>query len=141
MCDYSAKDVKKRAAEKNDILVSHSISRHTRGFVAVTDPTTAVCLLPGTELAFDKEIAIDSERAGFIGFIKKKPKVLPWKVARFVQVDKDNLHQHHDALMFPDGKTVKLDVLVAGQTATVLQLPADPKTKEEAKALERADYV
>ena len=33
-------------------------------------------------------------------------------------------HAHHDALEFPDGQIVKVTRLVAGQTATVLQLPA-----------------
>ena len=34
---------------------------------------------------------------------------------------------HHDALEFPDGRTVLLTHLCEGQTATVLQLPAQPE--------------
>jgi hypothetical protein len=36
----------------------------------------------------------------------------------------DNPCAHHDALEFPDGKIVLLTHLLAGQHATVLQLPA-----------------
>ena len=46
------------------------------------------------------------------------------KVARFREVDMTDPHAHHDALEFPDGQIVKVTRLVAGQTATVLQLPA-----------------
>jgi hypothetical protein len=46
------------------------------------------------------------------------------KVAKFRQVDTDRSNVHHDALEFPDGKTVLLTQLCKGQRATVLQLPA-----------------
>ena len=38
-------------------------------------------------------------------------------------VNKGRLNAHHDALEFPDGKTVLLTQLCKGQHATVLQLP------------------
>ena len=41
---------------------------------------------------------------------------------------------HHDALEFPDGKTVLLTQLCKGQHATVLQLPViSPVTANEAQ--------
>ena len=40
------------------------------------------------------------------------------------QVNKGQAKVHHDALEFPDGKTVLLTQLCKGQRATVLQLPA-----------------
>ena len=40
---------------------------------------------------------------------------------------------YHDALEFPDGTFVLLTDLHEGQQATVLQLPAQPKTPAEAK--------
>ena len=40
-----------------------------------------------------------------------------------VSARKIRLHAHHDALEFPDGKTVLLTQLSEGQHATVLQLP------------------
>jgi hypothetical protein len=45
-------------------------------------------------------------------------------VAKFQEINEDNLHVHHDALEFPDGKIVLLTHLCKGQRATVLQLPA-----------------
>jgi hypothetical protein len=48
-------------------------------------------------------------------------------VARFRQVNKDQLTVHHDALEFPDGQIVLLTQLCEGQHATVLQLPAGPR--------------
>ena len=48
---------------------------------------------------------------------------------------------HHDALEFPDGTIVLLTDLREGQQATVLQLPAQPKTPVEAQAQTRVGYV
>ena len=48
---------------------------------------------------------------------------------------------HHDALEFPDGQVVLLTFLTEGQQATVLQLPAEPKTAVEAEAQRRTAYV
>ena len=61
--------------------------------------------------------------------MRKRPAlrlVLGHKVARFRQVNKGRSNVHHDALEFPDGKTV-LTQLCKGQHATVLQLPRDPR--------------
>jgi hypothetical protein len=77
----------------------------------------AVCLLPGTELAFDDNVRYDR---AFSLFGKAR---LNHKVARFRQIDLDDPHVHHDALEFPDGQVLKVTRLAAGQTATVLQLP------------------
>jgi hypothetical protein len=61
--------------------------------------------------------------------------------AIFRQVNKDHPHAHHDALEFPDGTIVLLTLLCEGQNATVLQMPAKPKSEAEAKAQQRAAYV
>jgi uncharacterized protein YjbJ (UPF0337 family) len=45
-------------------------------------------------------------------------------------------HAHHDALEFPDGQIVKVMRLVAGQTATVLQLPASSSPQRRGKVQE-----
>jgi hypothetical protein len=59
-------------------------------------------------------------------------------VARFRQVDRENVYAHHDALEFPDGHTVLVTRLCEGQHATVLQLPvavqpseAEARTQDE----------
>ena len=92
-----------------------------------------MCLLPGTEIAFEENIQL----AG--GTFTSKE--LPHKTAVFAQYDKDQLRVHHDYLEFADGSKVLLHALAEGQKATVLQLPAQPKTKEEAEFQRRAEYV
>lgn len=126
MCDYSAEFVLQRAAAKNDTLVSQSINVHTRGFVDKNDRQTAVCLLPGTEIAFKKPVRIESPgiRAFLFGGMK-----LPHTTARFVQVNRGQF-THHDALEFYNGDRVLLTHLVPGQVATVVQLPVDPAALE-----------
>jgi hypothetical protein len=37
-------------------LTTINFNTGTRGFAAPEDPTTAVCILPGTELAFSEEV-------------------------------------------------------------------------------------
>jgi len=75
-------------------------------------------LLPGTELAFEKDVECEPT-FGFLPIRRIKE-----KVARFRQVDMDQPHVHHDALEFPSGQIVLLTRLCEGQRATVLQLPA-----------------
>ena len=99
MCDYSLHHVASRPARVGDKLVSTSfLNSSTRGFAAVGEPNVAVCLLPGTELAFED---LQCEAAYGFGF-----KRLSHKVARFRQVDKDQPSVHHDALELPDGQIV-----------------------------------
>ena len=76
----------------------------------------AVCLLPGTELAFEKEIRCET------GLISPGGSDTGWQ--SFDKSTKGQSNVHHDALEFPDGKTVLLTQLYKGQRATVLQLPA-----------------
>jgi hypothetical protein len=127
MCDYSLELVASRPAKVGDKLVStgfpHTI---TRGFASVEDPNTAVCLLPGTELAFEEKVRCETG----ILFAWR----LGHKVARFRQVRKGRSDAHHDALEFPDGQIVLLTQLCKGQHATVLQLPVTlPVTANEAE--------
>jgi hypothetical protein len=57
MCDYSLQNVATRPAKVGDNLVlSPFVNSYTRGFAAVGEPNVAVCLLPGTELVFDREV-------------------------------------------------------------------------------------
>jgi len=93
----------------------------TRGFAAIGEPNVAVCLLPGTEVAFERDVSYERFFA-FLPHIK-----LGTKVARFRQINADRPRVHHDALEFPDGETVLLTRLCEGQRATVLQLPASPR--------------
>jgi hypothetical protein len=58
-----------------------------------------------------------------------------------LQGNKDQPRTHHDALEFPDGTSVLLTDLLEDQEATVLQLPAQPKTPAEEVAERRVTYV
>jgi hypothetical protein len=119
MCDYSLHLVASRPAKVGDKLVSMEFDNSiTRGFAAAAEPGIAVCLLPGTEIAFEKEVEY---RRSFL-----TNGTIGHKVARFRQVDIDKPKMHHDALQFPNGQIVLLTRLPKGQHATVLQLPASP---------------
>jgi hypothetical protein len=132
MCDYSLYLVASRPAKVGDkLVVTRFVNSITRGFAAVGQPEVAVCLLPGTELAFNDDVQYERTFSLF-----GKVRIIH-KVARFRQVNMTDPHAHHDALEFPDGQIVKVTRLVAGQTATVLQLPAatlDHKTAPPQKA-------
>src|SRR4029434_4822168 len=56
MCDYSLHSVRTRPAKVGEKLVTHNFGTGTRGFAAPADCSVAVCLLPGTELAFETPI-------------------------------------------------------------------------------------
>ena len=94
----------------------------TRGFADVGEPNVAVCLLPGTEVAFEKDIEFEGGLGFFLNW--KRTKRTGETVARFRRVHMDKPHVHHDALEFPNGEFVLLTRLCGGQFATVLQLPA-----------------
>jgi hypothetical protein len=119
MCDYSLHHVASRPAKVGDKLITTDFAKSiTRGFAAVGESEVAVCLVPGTELAFEDDIQYDR---AFSLFGKAR---VNHKVARFRQVNMNEPSVHHDALEFPDGLIVKVTRLVEGQNATVLQLPA-----------------
>src|SRR5499427_2353677 len=75
---------------------------------------------------------------GLVGWWRK---LINHKTAIFRQINKEKIATHHDALEFPDGRVVLLTFLDEGQQATVLQLPAEPKTVNEVEAQRRATYV
>ena len=122
MCDYSLHLVASRPARVGDELISTRFCNAlTRGFAAIGEPNVAVCLLPGTELAFENDVASEPAFRLFRNHQVKQ------KVARFRQINIDRPHAHHDALEFPDGQIVMVTDLVEGQHAKVLQLPASAR--------------
>jgi|SRR5690606_7051895 hypothetical protein len=130
MCDYSLHHVASRPAKVGDRLVSTKFMNSTTGgFAAIGEPDVAVCLRPGTEVAFDQDVAY--ERGLGLILPKMGYTTIRERVARFRQIDMDRPNSHHDALEFPNGETVLVTVLREGQTATVLQLPADPEHEHE----------
>jgi hypothetical protein len=136
MCDYSLQSVKSRPAKVGDRLITRDFGTGTRGFAASDNNEVAVCVLPGTELSFTGEVRYLSN-----GLFAWRDRVINHKTAIFRQINKGKIAAHHDALEFPDGAIVLLTVLCEGQQATVLQLPAEPKTPVEAAAQKRVAFV
>jgi hypothetical protein len=66
MCDYSLHNVRSRPAKAGDKLTTRNFDTSTRGFSAPEDANMAVCVLPGTELAF-KRLVMYSPRGFFRG--------------------------------------------------------------------------
>jgi len=129
MCDYSLENQISRAAEVGDKLVTSSFPMTpTRGFCAENETGVAVCLLPGTELAFDEPVRYNGLWGYVVNYIKARmgANMAEARLARFRQVDLDNPHTHHDAIELADGRIIKLSLLHEGQRARVLQLPAQP---------------
>ena len=119
MCDYSLHHVASRPAKVGDkLLTSKFFNTPTGGFAAVDDVNIAVCLLPGTEIAFEQDVECEPALGIFPG------RKLGKRLARFRQINMDQPCVHHDALEFPDGKIVLVTRLCEGQRATVLQMPA-----------------
>lgn len=136
MCDYSLHHVLSRPAKVGDKLTTHNFGAGTRGFAAQEDPTVAVCVLPGTELAFSRKVTVQKA-----GFFRTGSEVVGTTTAIFRQLNKTEPHTHHDALEFPDGRVIMLTALEEAQEATVLQLPVAPTTAAEKEAQTRVSYV
>ena len=133
MCDYSLHHVANRPAKIGDKLVATIFNNSiTRGFTAVGHPNVAVCLLPGTEIAFDENV--ECEPSFRFGILSNKK--IGQRLARFRQVNMDNSVTHHDALEFPDGQVVLVTRLCDGQRATVLQLPASARAATAERTVE-----
>ena len=124
MCDYSLQHVRSRPAKVGDKLTTRDFGTCTRGFAAAEDAGVAVCVLPGTELAFSRAVSVVHPRflAGW------KVETLGHATAIFRQVNKNEPRKHQTQLC-------------EGQEATVLQLPAQPASAGEANAQTRIAYV
>jgi len=116
MCDYSLHAVATRPAQVGETLISTTFrGTSTRGFASEKEPEVAVCMLPGTELAFEEQLRCD------IRWLWTKS--VTFRVGNFSAIDLDVEPCHHDSLEFPDGSRVLVTQLCEGQRATVLQLP------------------
>jgi hypothetical protein len=146
MCDYSLHAVASRPAKVGDELVTTKFAGSmTRGFCAIGQPNEAVCLVPGTEIAFKKETHDYRNPIArlFSGFEREPEhrksfarlfsglRIARGKVARFRQINTHQAHTHHDALEFADGTIVLLTQLCTGERATVLQLPIQARPSRE----------
>ncbi|MGY4282887.1 hypothetical protein ACVWXO_002107 [Bradyrhizobium sp. LM2.7] len=103
MCDYSLHAVRSRPARAGDLLITSEFAGSpTRGFSAVGEAGVAVCLSPGTELAFSGDAAchhpfamlFPGMRFGSVGA----------RLARFRKINQRATDTHHDALEFANGQ-------------------------------------
>ena len=116
MCDYSLHAVASRPAEVGEELMTTTFrGTSTRGFASEKEPGVAVCLLPGTELAFSEEVKYDNRWIW--------TRTINSRVGKFGKIDPLVPERHHDAVEFADGSYVLVTQLVEGQRVTVLQLP------------------
>ncbi len=129
MCDYSLENIASRAANAGEKLVSTRFpNAMTKGFAGEGEPNVAVCLRPGTELAFNDTVEFEKTCVHTM-----RTNV---KVATFRQIDLENRYTHHDALEFSDGQIVRLASLIPGQVAVVVQLPHEATENAPAHGIE-----
>ena len=67
MCDYSLLNVRSRPAKVGDKLTTRDFGTGTRGFAGAEDRAVAVCVLPGTELAFSSAVTITNLASSSVG--------------------------------------------------------------------------
>jgi len=129
MCDYSLEHISSRPAKVGDKLIAKQFRNClTRGFASVDEPDVAVCLLPGTELAFEADVKVEPTLFPFL-----RQRNTRQRVARFRHVNENRPMAHHDALELADGQMVLVTRLCQGQHATVLQLPVGPQSGHDEK--------
>jgi hypothetical protein len=127
MCDYSLHAVATRPAQVGETLITTTFrGTSTRGFASESEPAVAVCMLPGTELAFAENVKYDNRWIW--------TKEIDSRVGKFGEIDPDVPHRHHDAIEFPDGSNVLVTQLSEGQRVTVLQLPVVHQAMEHAQS-------
>lgn len=156
MCDYSLQSVKTRKAAVGDKLKTINFGTGTTGFCDPAGTThevlkngdiwndpclLAVCVLPGTELAFAEPVKITNTYNLLYVSADNPLSLTQHNLARFRQINREDKNKHHDALEFPDGTIVLLTAVAVGQTATVLQLPAIPMDVAEAEEQRRVEYA
>ena len=131
MCDYSLHAVASRPAQVGETLITTTFrGTSTRGFASESDPTVAVCMLPGTELAFGDNVRYDNRWIW--------TRTANFRVGKFNTIDTHIPDRHHDSIEFPDGSHVLVTLLCEGQRVTVLQLPVTHPISTPAHTAERA---
>ena len=125
MCDYSLHLTASRPAMVGEKLITTAFANSTtRGLSAPGKANVAVCLLPGTEVAFDNDVEYTHS--------SNLPQMrISERVARFPPVEIDRRDVHHDALEFPSGLILLIHHLCPGQRLTVVQLPVSLRVEPE----------
>ena len=127
MCDYSLHAVETRPAQVGETLITTTFrGTSTRGFASESEPAVAVCIPPGTELAFAEDVKYDNRSLW--------TRTTNFRVGKFGAIEPDVPHRHHDAIEFPDGSNVLVTQLSEGQRVIVLQLPVVHQITEHAQS-------
>jgi hypothetical protein len=92
LCDYSLQSMMSRPAKVGDRFTTRNFGTGTRGFAAPENSRMAVCVLPGTELAFSNEVKIPA-----VGFLAWRGQTIGHATAIFRQIRKNEPRVHHDA--------------------------------------------
>jgi hypothetical protein len=123
MCDYSLHAMATRPAQVGETLVTTTFrGTSTRGFASEDNLSVAVCMLPGTELAFADDVKYDNRWIW--------TRSIDSRVGKFGKIDPHMPERHHDAIEFPDGNFVLVTQLCEGQRVTVLQLPVSQSVSQ-----------
>src|SRR5258707_13535498 len=94
MCDYSLHAVATRPAQVGETLISTTFrGTSTRGFASEKEPEVAVCMLPGTELAFAEDVRYNNRWIW--------TKSVNFRVGNFGPTDPEVPHRHIDAIQCP----------------------------------------
>src|SRR5262245_18434185 len=137
MCDYRLATIASRPAIVGDRLVTCRFKRYTGGFCAIDAPDVAVCLSPGTELAFEQEF----EPCNWLQrlWIRLRHGATALKLARFRRTNLETIAAHHDAVEFANGAVVLVTNMRPGQLVRVLQLPVEAHVAKAPSAAQAAD--
>jgi hypothetical protein len=134
MCDYSLHAVASRPAKVGETLITTTFQgTSTRGFASESEPAVAVCMLPGTEVAFAEDVKYDNRWIW--------TKSINFRVGKLGAIEPDVSQRHHDAIEFPDGSQVLVTQLSEGQRVTVLQLPVTQQTAAPARSATETSAV
>jgi hypothetical protein len=135
MCDYSLHSVKSRSAKVGDKLRTRDFGTGTRGFAASEDANVAVCVLPGTELGFAAEVRCLA--TGLFALARQSRQ----SQNSDLSANQQGQDGHASRCVGISGWPDRAADICEDQQATVLQLPAEPKTAVEVQSQRRVAYI
>ena len=113
MCDYSLFGIRNRLASEGENLTVHRFRTGSVGLASVSDPTTAICIPPGTQLTI-QDIPERLQARLAVSCCEK--------VVFFERSARP--YEYRDAIKFGNGSDVLLQELADGQRVMVLSLGA-----------------
>ena len=135
MCDYSMHAVMNRKAVVGDkVITSNFQGRSSHGLESLKpeEVGTAICLIPGTGIEFDKPVQ-------YTNMMGKMVVDSPYRTGRYISMGNVIRSNYNDAIQFPDGTVTLLVYLKLNQTGTVAYVPEEvvKQTDEPKKTVRR----